>query len=480
MKMIRHSIFRCLAAGALSVAALPAGAAEIHHAQGEMAGEPGIDSILLQSRLTAIAGLGKDRSVPGASGVARFQVDEGKAGAGAITTPWLRAEPENDYIVRHHLRGLKPDTRYRYVLEYGENQARTKRGPERWFRTLPGPQSTSRLSFLFFNCMGWGQYMDGYGNRKGYPGSDKHLGYPTLVKMQAYADSHFVIGGGDLVYYDLPATDVAKTQPQLRAKWQQQFSQPRLVQLVGSMGSYWMKDDHDFRYDDGDLTGLREPSAALGIRTFREQMPVVPPGDSDRPTYRTVRATKHVQLWLLEGRDYRSPNRMDDGPEKSIWGPIQKDWLKRTLRESDAAWKLIITPTPLVGPDTPRKRDNHTNPLGFRYEGDHFFSWMKEQGLKNVVLFTGDRHWQYHAVHPTGYSEFACGSLHREIAVGNPPRPGEPNSTDPKGLVDQRYVTTEQDGGFLRIAVEADARLKVEVINQAGAVKYVHETKPQS
>lgn len=456
---------------------LPVAAADIYHAQGEMAGEPGATSILLQSRLTATSGIDANRAVPGAAGVARFIVDLGQDGSGTLVTPWLRAAPENDFIVRHHLQGLSADTRYRYRLEYGTDERRTQKGLARWFRTLPGPDSASPLTFLMFNCMGWGQFMDGYGNRKGYDGPDKHLGYPTLVKMQAYADSHFVIGAGDLVYYDT-GKEVARTLPELRQKWQQQFALPRLVQFVGSLGSYWMKDDHDFRYDDADRTGDRKPLPDLGIRTFREQMPVVPQGNATQPTYRTVRATRNAQLWFLEGRDYRSPNRMDDGPGKSIWGPVQKAWLQRTLTESDAKWKLIITPSPMVGPDSGRKRDNHTNIGGFRHEGDTFFAWLKESGMKNVVLFTGDRHWQYHAVHQTGYSEFSCGSLHREVGVGNPPKPGDEGSTDPGKLVDQRYVTNVQDGGFLRVLVGADAALRVEVINQGGVLKYAYDAKP--
>lgn len=467
--------WRACAAACLLLLPVLSPAAPIFHAQGEMAGEPGDTSILLQTRLTATDGLGGSRTVPGARGVARFLVREDRPGSAWFSTPWQRAEPETDFIVRQSVTTLRPDTRYVYKLEFGPEPSQVESGPDRSFRTLPGAQGAGPLAFLFFNCMGWGQYTDGYGNRPGYAGADKALGYPTLVQMRKYADAHFMIGGGDLVYYDLPSTDVARTLPQLRAKWQQQFSQPRLVDLVGSIGAYWMKDDHDFRYDDADRTGTREPSAELGIRTFREQMPVVPPGASHLPTYRTIRASRHAQLWLLEGRDYRSPNRMEDGPAKSIWGPQQRDWLQRTLVESDATWRLIITPTPLVGPDGARKRDNHTNPLGFRHERESFFSWMKQAGLRNVVLFTGDRHWQYHSIHPTGYSEFACGSLHREIAVGNPPRPGDPESTDPAGLIDQRYVTPKQDGGFLRIVIAANGGLRVEVIDQDGAVRYVHE-----
>jgi alkaline phosphatase/alkaline phosphatase D len=453
-------------------------AASLFHAQGEIAGEPGPDSVLLQSRLTASDRLNEQRGITGAAGVARFVIDRGSNEPDAIRTPWARAEAANDFIVRQHVRGLSPDTRYRYRLEFGSDETRTQIGPPRWFRTLPGPRKSAALSFLIFNCMGWGQYMDGYGDRKPYAGSDKMLGYPTLVHAKKYADSHFFICAGDGVYYDTPREATARTLAELRAKWQQQFSMPRLVDFVGSMGSYWMKDDHDFRYDDADLTGPKEPSAELGIRVFKEQIPVVPREDFDRVTYRSVRASAQVQLWFLEGRDYRSPNQMADGPEKTIWGQEQRAWLQRTLRESDAAWKFIITPTPMVGPDMDRKRDNHTNSRGFRHEGTQFFAWLKDSGVRNVVLFTGDRHWQYHSVHPTGVSEFACGSLSRENAVGNPPVPGAEGSTDPQGLVDQKFVTSKQDGGFLRVIVDGKALLRVEIINQEGVMLYANEASP--
>jgi alkaline phosphatase D len=462
----------------LQAASLPA--ATLYHAQGEMAGEPGMDSVLLQTRLTASNELNAERGVTGAPGVARFLVDRGTDGSPLISTPWLKAESANDFIVRHWLRGLIPDTRYRYRLEYGPDETRTARGPDRFFRTLPGRALASQVSFLMFNCMGWGQYMDGYGNRQGYAGADKALGYPTLARALGYADANFFICAGDAVYYDTPKESTARTLPEMRAKWQQQFAMPRMTQFVGALASYWMKDDHDFRYDDADRTGTRAPSPELGIRVFKEQMPVVPREEFDRPTYRTVRVAAQFQLWFLEGRDYRSPNAMEDGPSKTIWGTEQRAWLQRTLRESDAAWKLIITPTPMVGPDMDKKRDNHTNSGGFRHEGSQFFAWLKASGIKNVVLFTGDRHWQYHSIHPTGVPEFACGSLSRENAVGDPPTPGSPGSTDPQRLVDQKFVTTKQDGGFLRVVVDERAMLRVEIINQDGAVLYVHESLPRS
>ena len=84
-------------------------------------------------------------------------------------------------------------------------------------------------------------------------------------------------------------------------------------------------------------------------------------------------------------------------------------WLKRSMLESDATWKLLISPTPIVGPDRQSKADNHAN-KAFAYEGNHFRNWTKENNLKNFYVCCGDRHWQYMSIDPaTKLREFSCG-----------------------------------------------------------------------
>lgn len=61
-------------------------------------------------------------------------------------------------------------------------------------------------------------------------------------------------------------------------------------------------------------------------------------------TYRTVRWGKDLQIWMVEGRDFRSPNTMEDGPEKTIWGAEQMAWFKRTVQASDATFRVLTHP----------------------------------------------------------------------------------------------------------------------------------------
>lgn len=444
--------------------------AEIHHAQGELAGEVTADSVLLQSRLTAVSGpeLDADGDVPGSTGVACFEWSESPDFAQSTRSNWIEAGAEHDFIVRTKALGLKPGTLYHYRLVLGATRETANPGPTRSFTTLA---SSGSVSFCMGSCMNYHAFMHGKANGGGpvtATEEDRRLGYPSFAAMTALKPDFF-IGTGDIVYYDHPSQTAARTLPELRRKWHEQFRFPRLIEFFARTPAYWSKDDHDFRFNDADLRGEKLPAPATGIEIFREQMPMFEASDRTTPTYRTHRVHRHLQLWFMEGRDYRSPNKMPDGPEKSIWGREQRDWLQRTLKESDAVWKVIITPTPMVGPDRNSKTDNHTNLAGFKHEADSFFKWLADNDLHNVLTFCGDRHWQYHSIHPLGVEEFSVGALNDENAIKGE-KPGGPKTTDPEGLIKQPYLYDQPTGGFLHVTINNDAYLVLEHRDDHGVV----------
>jgi alkaline phosphatase D len=107
---------------------------------------------------------------------------------------------------------------------------------------------------------------------------------------------------------------------------------------------------------------------------------------------------------------------MPDGPEKTIWGEKQKEWFKKSVQASDATFRVLISPTPLVGPDRSNKDDNHAN-QGFTHEGDELRRFIAAQ--KNMVVCCGDRHWQYLSVDPkTGLREYSSGPASDKHAGG--------------------------------------------------------------
>ena len=437
----------------------------ITNGQGEMAGEVTADSVILQSRLTTMDGL-VDGDVAGAPGTARFELAPSDDFADSTTTAWLDAAAEGDYIVKTAVDGLDAGTRYFYRLEYGPTAENTTLGPTRSFRTLPGAEAAEEVSFVVVTGMNYALF-HGDRPRSGSP-EDRPLGYPGLASILAREPAFFV-GTGDNVYYDAPFSEFERTQSFLRRKWHQQFVQPRFIDLFASVPTYWEKDDHDYRFNDSDNTVELEPdpSPELGRATFLEQVPVVDPNDPDPRTYRTHRVTRDLQIWLTEGRDYRSPNMAEPGPDKTMWGAEQLAWLQETLLASDATFKILISPTPMIGPDDadqagrqalghdPFKRDNHSNPMGFQYERDRFFDWLEENGLLDdghFYIVSGDRHWQYHSIHPRGFEEFSTGALvDANARLGR--APGDPESNDPEGLIVQPFSSPEPTGGFLEVTV---------------------------
>ncbi len=435
-------------------------------AQGMLAGEVTATSVILQARLTRPT----DRidrgwsGIPGAPGFARFEVADNAEFANAVRTPIAEAIPVADFIVKQHVTDLRPGVVYHYRVHYGPTPDLGLVSAASRFRTLPGEASPAPVSLAIVTGMNYSFFHHIGGG--GYPPAneaERRLGYPSLKVILDHAADYFV-ATGDNVYYDHPALGRAQTLHEMRKKHHEQYSQPRFLDLFRQTASYWIKDDHDHRWDDSDPyssyrggSGLDDqmPSHELGLAVFKEQLPVTAPADATAVTYRTHRMNRHLQIWLVEGRDYRSANSMPDGPEKTIWGNMQRAWLQRTLLESDATFKLLISPTPLVGPDDARKKDNHTNIGGFRHEGETFLNWVKEQGLqdKGFVIATGDRHWQYHSIHPTGVHEFGSGALVRQNSrVGR--KPGDPNSTDPEALIRQPFTNAKPTGGFLLVRMQ--------------------------
>jgi alkaline phosphatase D len=463
-----------------SSCSLPACAqsAGIHTAQGSMVGEVTPDRAILQTRLTAIPGpaLDANNDIPGTTGTVAFDYGERADFTDARRTYWEIVRPERDFIARAQITGLKPGTRYHYRPVFGADEASATPGAPGSFKTLPGPGSTTAVRFVMGSCMNYNKFIYGEKGKASGPVTateeDKRLGFPAFAAM-AGLQPDFFVGTGDIVYYDNVMNGPARTLPELRQCWHEQFRFPRLVHFLAATPAYWSKDDHDFRFNDSDNESPALPLPATGIELFREQMPILGMGEKKMPTYRTHRVSADLQLWFSEGRDYRSPNKVQDGPDKTLWGAEQKAWLMRTLKDSDAKWKILITPTPMVGPDDAKKKDNHANLGGFRHEADAFFAWLKAEGITNFFTFCGDRHWQYHSIHPSGVEEFACGALNDENSrVGV--APGSRQGTDPDSLIKQPYTYPEPTGGFLEARVDS-AGLTVRFHDDQGAV--LHEVR---
>jgi alkaline phosphatase D len=361
---------------------------------------------------------------PGAAGRIRVRYAAGEDLQDAAETEWVDVNAETDFIHQFHLKDLRPATTYHYAVETAGKDRQPPHGALRGkLTTAPPPDADVVIRFCVMTCQAY--------HDRDHP--EGHNIYVSMLKL----DPRFVALTGDNVYYD--SEEPRAVSPRLaRYHWERMFSLPRQRDLTRNVATYWEKDDHDTVSDDswpGRKQG--ELTFADGQKIFRQQVPL---GES---IYRTYRWGRHLQIWLTDGRDFRSPNNTPDGPEKTIWGVEQKEWLKRSLAESDATWKVLISPTPIVGPDRTNKADNHANRT-FQHEGDEIRAWFQKNVPDNFFVLCGDRHWQYHSVHPrTGLNEFAVGAASDAHAGGSP------------GLDKEYHKFHRVKGGF--VSVEASA-----------------------
>lgn len=368
--------------------------------------------------------------VPGREGFTRLHYSLQPDCSQPLSTAWQKGEAASDFAVHFRITGLVPNSTYYYRVETASapDTKPTRLGAIGQFRTAPAPDDFEPILFTVIT----GQKVQ---NRDIYQDGIP-WGYNTYESM-AKLKPHFHVSTGDNVYYDSDAP-VARTVPMARYHWHRMYSIPSVRGLFSLTSGYWEKDDHDYRYNDSwpamDLPDWL--SHEEGIRVYHEVVPM-----SDKP-YRTFRWGKGLQIWLMEGRDYRSPNTMPDGPDKTIWGSEQKAWLKETLQQSDAMFKVLISPTPMLGPDRDTKFDNHSNVRGFRTEGREFIDWILAKQIQNLFLVCGDRHWQYHTIDETGIQEFSCGPTSDVHAQINQPR-----------LAPERQPHHREKGGFLSVSV---------------------------
>lgn len=360
-------------------------------------------------------------------------------------TAWVTTTAEKDFTAQWRLTELLPGTVYRTFVETRTLDDRPGVSSEGSFRTAPLEESAESLNFCITTCHDFIRRDNGMNG---------HRIYPSMTKLSP----DFVVHAGDIEYYDKP-DPWALTRDLMRFKWGRIFSLPDNRRFYHNTTSYFIKDDHDTLSNDswpGRTYGA--VSFAEGVKLFNEeQFP------SRNPRYANIRWGRDVELWILEGRDYRSANNMPDGPQKTILGAEQKDWLLRSLGESTAKFKLVCSPTPIVGPDRRNKSDNHANEV-FAWEGQQLRTAMSQ--IPGVIVFCGDRHWQYASRDvETGLWEFGCGPGSAKHQLGWKPGDERP---------EHQFLRVK--GGFLSGHLQADeSRLTIHHRSVDGEIQSTFE-----
>ncbi|MEO1172760.1 MAG: alkaline phosphatase D family protein, partial [Myxococcota bacterium] len=294
-----------------------------------------------------------------------------------------------------------------------------------------------------------------------------HGGYRTFESMLACKPDVF-IHSGDSIYADHPLEaetlsgdgtvwkndlrlgkeKVAETLREFRDNFAYNLKDTHYQRFVSSVPMIPQWDDHETRNnwwpgqiieDDRYEERRANVLADRALRAFEEYMP------TRGRMYRVHRVSEAVEVFMLDLRTHRSPNRGAEGYSKLL-GSEQVYWLVNALKSSTATWKVVASSMPLgvVIPDGETRFEGVANgdpgqPLGRELEIAALLQQIRD--VKNVVWVSADVHYAAaHHYHPdrarfrefSPFWEFVAGPLH---AGTYGPSPLGEHAVWPKGVV---------------------------------------------
>ncbi|PYO30787.1 MAG: glycerophosphodiester phosphodiesterase, partial [Candidatus Rokuibacteriota bacterium] len=151
-----------------------------------------------------------------------------------------------------------------------------------------------------------------------------------------------------------------------------------------------------------DFSGPSEKLTKVGRQAFLDYFPIRPPDDDPARLYRKFRWGSLLEVFILDTRQYRSPNTEPDGPAKTMLGAAQKRWLIDSVAASTATWKVVVSSVPLSVPTGGKAHDSWSNAnvlgfpeenaTGFALERDAILRGFRERGVENLVFLAADVH----------------------------------------------------------------------------------------
>jgi alkaline phosphatase D len=383
----------------------------------------------------------------------------------------MRVLVARDHTARLVLRGLRPRTRYAYEVAAGRHVA------DGSFVTAPTPDTPASVRLLWSGDLGGGGYC-----------RDVEDGYPIFDVMARLHPDLFLFVG-DTVYADrlcgtashVPGADfIAATVQQFHAKHRYNRADRALQAFFRRTAVFAIWDDHEVR---NNFAGPTEPLMPVGRQTFLDYWPIAGPPEEPTRLYRRVRWGRDVEIFILDTRQYRSPNAAHDGPGKTMLGEAQRRWLLEGLVHSDATWKLVVSTVPLgmFTGGTVSDSWSSSNLLGYARNSGTGFVWerdlilgtLRRDGVRNVVFVSGDVHHAEIIRHRLA-PDYA---VHELVAGPLAARQGYPRFLD-RSLGSRSLGSLGLARNFGEILADGES-LRVRILDGSGAVRVVHRVSKE-
>ena len=324
----------------------------------------------------------------------------------------VRVSAEHDFTGKIKIDNLNPDTLYYYRVWFSSNErsyADAQKSASGTFRTAPSKDSAKPVKFA------WGGDLAGQNVCR-----DSIEGFPIFMTIEAM-NPDFFIGLGDMIYADGTCNEIGRYgNRQIDGEFIQSFDMfnfwshwkynredSHYKDLLSKVPYFAIWDDHEVVNDFGPLHDTRntlpyvagEHLLPFGLAAFLDYNPVDENPETPNRLYRNIQWGRHVELFILDTRQYRDANFEIDDPTKpkTMLGREQLIWLKDKLKKSSATWRVIVSIVPMSIPTGSAEggRDGWANfdqNTGFEYELLDILRFMKKQGIYNTIWLTTDVH----------------------------------------------------------------------------------------
>jgi alkaline phosphatase D len=284
----------------------------------------------------------------------------------------LAATAATDNVVVARLTELRAGATADYRVRAGaDERSGTLRAPPSWTNSADAREITIAVGSCFF-----------------LPGPDpsprdrEYGGGFGVFDAIAAAKPDVMLWLGDNLYLQPPDFyDPAS----MAARYRRQRAFAPLQKLLTATSHLAIWDDHDYGPNDSDASYAFKGET---LKLFQRYWPNPGFGLPGAPGTFGVARYGDVHFFLLDDRYYRSPNVAPDGPDKTMFGARQLEWLKQALAAAPrSAIKLVAGGSQLWNRRTRFEGWHH-----FATERDAFAAWLARERIEGVVFLSGDRH----------------------------------------------------------------------------------------
>ncbi len=202
-------------------------------------------------------------------------------------------------------------------------------------------------------------------------------------------DFHLTVG--DTHYADT-------TNPNTQLKHHLRYRQtPNFASVIRNVPTFAMWDDHDYGPNNSDRTAQGKEYSLEGWKQFWGNPSV---GTDKTPGAFFRFSWGDVDLFVVDGRYHRSPDKAKDDDKKRMLGDGQFAWLLEGLKTSKAKFKIIASGSTL----------NHSGSDGWKiytFSRHRLFDAIKANRIGGIVYMSGDIHrslvWEHPESARVGY-----------------------------------------------------------------------------